>query len=171
MPGPKNTAWEVPVLVAFDGEDLQAAILSCEHDQARRAAPASKRPEYTFKPLGELSRDAPSRRRFRRELPAPLPSDGDGGTRGLHALDPDLAMSSGFECRGRESNPHAPRRGHLILSQARLTDFATPACIDARGDARGPPPGRRLTCSQGSRSSTGCATAASPRPARSPGAP
>ncbi len=31
------------------------------------------------------------------------------------------------ECRGRDSNPHAPEEGHLILSQARLATFATPA--------------------------------------------
>ena len=31
------------------------------------------------------------------------------------------------ECRGRESNPHAPRWGQLILSQPRIANFATPA--------------------------------------------
>ena len=30
-------------------------------------------------------------------------------------------------CRGRGSNPHAPLRGQLILSQPRIANFATPA--------------------------------------------
>ncbi len=45
------------------------------------------------------------------------------------------------ECRGRDSNPHAGRSPHLVLSQARMSSFATPARrrIALRGFAYSPP--------------------------------
>ena len=67
--------------------------------------------------LGELEdrrgrdeRDSPARRQ---------PQDGDDDCQ-----DEEQRIS---ECRGRDSNPHAPIGGQLILSQPRIASFATPA--------------------------------------------
>jgi hypothetical protein len=63
----------------------------------------------------------------------------DAGFAGVGSLRPELrdpteiimpreaGRISVGECRGRDSNPHAPLWGHPILSRARLTNFATPA--------------------------------------------
>ena len=48
--------------------------------------------------------------------------------------------SRASRCRGRDSNPYAPLRGHPILSRARITSFATPARSGYSGSPRLPEP-------------------------------
>src|SRR3954452_24941718 len=64
-------------------------------------------------------------------MPAPPASAATATDRNVKPSGIIMAREAGRisvgECRGRDSNPHAPTRGHPILSRARLTSFATPA--------------------------------------------